>query len=65
MPLDSNWILCKKKERKKVKLLSRVQLFDTPWTVAYQDPQSMRFFQARILEWVAIFFSRRSSQPRD
>ena len=21
--------------------------------------------QARILEWVAIFFSRRSSQPRD
>ena len=22
-------------------------------------------FQARILEWVAIFFSRRSSQPRD
>ena len=65
MPLDSNWILCKKKERKKAKLLSRVQLFDTPWTVAYQDPQSMRFFQARILEWVAIFFSRRSSQPRD
>ena len=65
MPLDSNWILCKKKERKKAKFLSRVQLFDTPWTVAYQDPQSMRFFQARILEWVAIFFSRRSSQPRD
>ena len=22
-------------------------------------------FQARVLEWVAIFFSRRSSQPRD
>ena len=31
----------RKKERKKVKLLSRVQLFVTP--VAYQDPQSMGF----------------------
>ena len=27
----------------KVKLLSRVQLFATPWTVAYQDPLSMGF----------------------
>ena len=27
----------------KVKLLSRVQLFTTPWTVAYQAPQSMEF----------------------
>ena len=27
----------------KVKLLSRVQLFVTPWTVAYQAPLSMRF----------------------
>ena len=26
-----------------VKLLSRVQLFATPWTVAYQDPPSMGF----------------------
>ena len=26
-----------------VKLLSRVQLFTTPWTVAYQAPQSMEF----------------------
>ena len=26
-----------------VKLLSRVQLFVTPWTVAYQSPQSMEF----------------------
>ena len=25
----------------KVKSLSRVRLFVTPWTVAYQDPQSM------------------------
>ena len=27
----------------KVKSLSRVQLFATAWTVAYQDPQSMGF----------------------
>ena len=27
----------------KVKSLSRVQLFVTPWTVAYQDPLSMGF----------------------
>ena len=27
----------------KVKLLSHVQLFATPWTVAYQAPLSMRF----------------------
>ena len=27
----------------KVKLLSRVQLFATPWTVACQAPQSMEF----------------------
>ena len=34
----------------------------TPWTVAYQAPQSMGFSRQ---EWVAISFSRRSSQPRD
>ena len=49
----------------KVKLLSRVQLFGTPWTVAYQAPQSMEIFQARVLEWVAISSSRGSSRPRD
>ena len=27
----------------KVKSLSRVQLFATPWTVAHQAPQSMEF----------------------
>ena len=37
--------------------LSHVRLFVTPWTVAYQAPLSMIFFQARILEWVAISFS--------
>ena len=53
----------RKKERKKVKLLSRVQLFATPWTVACQAPLSMEF--SRVLEWLAIPFSRGSSHPRD
>ena len=33
----------RKKERKKVKSLSRVQLLATPWNVAYQAPLSMGF----------------------
>ena len=44
---------------------NHVQVFVTLWTVAYQAPQSMGILQARILEWVAISFSRGSSQPRD
>ena len=32
--------------------------FVTPWTVACQAPLSVGFSQARILEWVAISFSR-------
>ena len=43
-------------------LLSHVQLFMTPWTVAYQSPLVHGGFQARILEWVAISSSRKSSQ---
>ena len=38
-------------------LLSRVQLFASPWVVH-------GILQARILEWVAFPFSRGSSQPR-
>ena len=41
----------------KVKLLSRVRLLATPWTIAHQAPLSMGFFQARVLEWGAIAFS--------
>ena len=47
------------KERKEVKLLSRVQLSATLWIVAYQVPPSMEF--SRVLEWIVISFSRRSS----
>ena len=30
----------------------------TPWTAAHQAPLSMGFFQARVLEWGAIAFSK-------
>ena len=43
----------------KWKSLNHVQLFATPWTTIH------RILQARILQWVAFPFSRRSSQSRD
>ena len=46
-----------------MKSLSRVWLFATLWTVACWAPPSMGFFQARILGWVAISFSRGYSRP--
>ena len=46
-------------------LLSRVQLFATPWTVTRQVPLSVGILQAKILEWVAMLSSRGSSQCRD
>ena len=36
-----------------------------PWTVNLQAPPSVEFSRPRILEWVAISFSRGSSQFRD
>ena len=36
-------IQCSYKVKVKVKSLSRVRLFATPWTVAYQAPRSMGF----------------------
>ena len=43
-------------EKLKVKSLSRVRLFATPWTAANQAPPSVDF-QARVLELGAIAFS--------
>ena len=45
----------------KWKLFSRVLLFVKPWT----DHTAHGILQARILEWVAVPFSRGSFQPRD
>ena len=42
-------------------MLSCVRLFATPWTVAHWPPLSMEFFQARMLDWVAISYSKESS----
>ena len=53
------------KMKVKVELLSRVRFPATPWTAAYEVPPSVEIFQARVLEWVAISFSRGSSRPRD
>ena len=41
----------------KGKSLSRLRLFATPRTAAYQAVSSMGFFQARVLEWGAITLS--------
>ena len=50
--------------RKKVKSLSCVQLFVTPdYNLSGSSDHGIS--QARILEWVAISFSRGSSRPRD
>ena len=46
-------------------MLSRIQLFATPQTVARQVLLSMGILQVRILEWVAMPSSRGSSQLRD
>ena len=47
----------------KVKSLSPVWLFVTPWSPPGSSVHGI--FQARVLKWVAISFSRGSSQPRD
>ena len=48
----------------KVKSLSRVQLYCDPMGYSLTGSSIHGIFQARILEWVAISFSRGSSQPR-
>ena len=44
-------------------LLSQVQVFVTPWSPPGSFVHGL--LQSRILEWIAIPFSRGSSQPRD
>ena len=53
-----------KEKKVKVKSLGHVQLCET---MDYSQLGSSvhGIFQARVLEWVAISFSRGSSQPRD
>ena len=49
----------------KVKSLSCVRLFVTPWTLAYQAPPSMGFSRQEYWNGLPFFFSRGSSRPRD
>ena len=48
------------KGKVKLKSLSCVRLYATPWTI-----QAMEFSRPEYWEWVAFPFSRGSSQPRD
>ena len=52
------------KKKVKLKSLSHVQLCN-PMDCSLTGSSIYGIFQARILEWVAISFSRRSSRPRD
>ena len=45
----------------KIKSLSRVPLFVTPWTVAYQDPPSMGF--SRQEYWSGVSFPSPGDLP--
>ena len=60
---------CYLKVKVKVKLrsLSHVRLFatQTPWDCSPPGSSVYGILQARILEWVAISFSKGSSWPRD
>ena len=51
--------------RESVSLLSCVQLFGDPINCNLPGFSVHGIFQARILEWVAVYFSKVSSQPRD
>ena len=46
-------------------VISHIGFFMTPWTVACQDPLSMKFSMDKMLVWIEISYSRGSSRPRD
>ena len=52
-------------KKKKMKSFSHVRFFATPWTVRLPGSSIHGIFQARVLGWIAISFSRESSRPRD
>ena len=62
-----NEIQCGPKDELKIKcqLLSHAQLFCDSMGCSPPGSSVPGIFQARILGWVTISFSRRSSQPRD
>ena len=63
--LERNLLRKVKKAKEKVKSLSRVWLFETQWTLCSLPGFSVHGnFQTRVLEWVAVSFSRGSSSLR-
>ena len=62
--LLQSWWPSKREKRKKMKSLSCVWLCD-PMNCSLSDSSVHGIFQARVLEWVAISFSRGSSWLRD
>ena len=64
VPSVMEFLLCKQNDKRQVLLVSRVRLCDP---MDYSRPGSSvhGMLQARILEWLAIPFSRGSSWPRD
>ena len=50
-----------KEKKEKVNSLSRVRLFATPWTVAYQAPLSMEF--SRQEYWSGLPFPSSGDRP--
>ena len=65
MSIPNMWepICCLKRAYLHTYVHTQLCLTATRWTVACQSSLPMKFFQARILEWVA--YSRRSFWPRD
>ena len=51
------WIPLRKGKERKVKSLSHVRLFTTPWTVAYQAPLSMGFSRQEYWHGLPLPFS--------
>ena len=64
-PTKSEYLRVNQKSSCVLSRFSHVRFFVTPWTAAHQAPLSMVFSRPRILEWIAMPSSRRSSQSRD
>ena len=58
-------VSCLEVKWSEVKLLSCVRLFATPMDSNLSGSSVHGIFQARVLEWIAISFSRGSSRPRN
>ena len=63
--LNETWLVLYLTGSLGVRVLSHVQLFATPWTLACQAALSMGFPRQEYWSGFAISFSRGTSQPRD